>query len=168
MSYLSFQQLELPVDKNDSRSPALSSLTSGRSPSPSQLLDSLDPVVTSGNFSSVSSHPSFGHQRPPPPQGRHMMQTQRNSPPSSINSGKIISKEPTSSSNLQDHNYYHIQYPLQQSQLTPKTTSGDTHSHLHFQSAKSLQQTYNSPNNNGNPITLSTSAVLGNKPTEQS
>ena len=147
----------------------MSSLTSGRSPSPSQLLDSLDPVVTSGNFSTVSSHTLYGHQRPPPPQGRHMMQTQRNSPPSTINTGKIISKEPLSSSNLQDHNYYHIQYPLQQSPVTPKTihsTSGDTHSHLHFQSTKGSQQTYNSPSNNGNAITLTTSAVIGSKQTE--
>ena len=148
----------------------MSSYTSGRSPSPSQLLESLDPAVTSGNYSTVSNHPSFGHQRPPQPQGRHMMQTQRNSPPNTTNIGKIVSKEPTSSSTLgafQDHNYYHIQYPLQQS--TPKTiqsTSGDTHSHMHFPSAKNLHQSLNSPNNNGNAINLTTSTVLGNKQTE--
>ena len=138
----------------------MSSFTSGRSPSPSQLLESLDPVVTSGNISAVPGHPSFGHQRPLPPQGRHMMQTQRNSPPSTGNSGKVISKEPTSS--LQDHNYYHITYPLQQSPITPKTvhsTSGDTHSHLHFQSSKA-------PNNNGNAINLTSSTGLGSKQTE--
>ena len=116
----------------------MSSYTSGRSPSPSQLLDSLDPVVTSENitWSSVSNHPSFAHQRPQHSQERHMMQTQRHSPP-------------TTAATTQ-HNYYHLQHPSQQSQTTPKSMQsipGDTHSHLHFPS-KSSHQSFLSPNNN--------------------
>lgn len=180
--FLFLQQLELPVDKNDSRSSAFSSYASGRSPSPSQLLESLDPVVTSGNstFPTVSNHPSFVHQKPQQPQGRPMMQTHRNSPPNTttINVGKLVNKEPTSSSAVgafQDHNYYHIQYPLNESPITPKTmqsSPGDTHSHLHFPS-KNLLQSLSSANNNfssngnsnGNPTSLSSNTVT-NKQTE--
>ena len=152
----------------------MSSYTSGRSPSPSQLLDSLDPGITSSGsvaYPTISNYPSFVYQKPnQPQQGGHLMQTQRNSPPNttSVNIGKIVSKEPLSSSvgAFQDHNYYHIQYPLQQPQLTPKPMQGslgDTHSNLHFPS-KSLHQSFVSPNNssnggNGNALSLSTNTI---------
>ena len=127
------------MDKNDSRSPAMSSYTSGRSPSPS-LLDSLDPVVTSGNasFSSASNHPSFVHNITQQPQGRHMMQSQRQSPPATttIHIGREMGKEPLSSVDaLHHHNYYHLQYPPQtQKSMQSSSVVGDqtqpTHSQL--------------------------------------
>ena len=174
---LIFQQLELPVDKNDSRSPAMSSYTSGRSPSPSQLLDSLDP--TSGNitFPPASNNPSLLYQKHQPSHVRH---AQRNSPPnaSQMNVEKVVGKGTLSTSvgAFQDHNYYHIRYPSeQQSQITiPKsmqsTGSVDTHSHLQFPS-KGLQQSVISPLDtksslvSGDPLS-SNNKTITNKQTE--
>ena len=109
-----------------------------------------------------------------------MMQTRRNSPPNTatVTTGKVVSKEPLSSSTVgafEDHNYYHIQYPLETSPMMPKimqSSLGDTHSHMHFPS-KNLLQSLSSPNNNfssngnsnGNAMSLSTNTVT-NRHTE--
>ena len=154
----------------------MSSYTSGRSPSPSQLLDSLDP--TSGNitFPPASSNPSSLPQKHQPSHGRY---AQRNSPPnaSQMNIEKVASKGTLSSSvgAFQDHNYYHIQYPSQQSQITKSmqsTGSVETHSHLQFLS-KGLQQSVISPldtksslvSGDGNPLSLHNKTIT-NKQTE--
>ena len=116
-------------------------------------------------------------QKHQPSHGRH---AQRNSPPNASQIERVASKGTLSSSvgAFQDHNYYHIQYPSQQSQITKiptsmqSTGSVETHSHLQFLS-KGLQQSVISPletksslvSADGNPLSLHNKTIT-NKQTE--